>query len=78
MPYRSWPRTHFRINQKSHTIDARLYFRLNTRQIIRGRGTDNEVSTNNTNTFHLGTRVPTVGHIDISRLEQQWETGKVS
>lgn len=62
---------------KISTVDARRYFRLNTRQIIRGRGTDNEVSTNNINVFHLGTRVPTVGHIEIG-CEQQWETGKVS
>jgi len=45
--------------------------RLNTRRIVRGRGTDRQqptISQNidnpiNTNTFYLGTRVPSVGSI---------------
>jgi hypothetical protein len=66
-----------RISLKSHRDHRRRYFRLNTRQIVRGRGTDGEVSTNNTNMFHLGTaRVPTVGGIEVDR-ERQWDTEKV-
>ncbi|KAK2463367.1 hypothetical protein APHAL10511_004593 [Amanita phalloides] len=47
---------------------------LNTRRIFHGRGTDDE-KTNNTNIFHLGTRVPTVGRIEAH--EAQWQTGKI-
>jgi len=49
----------------------RAYFihRLNTRRIIRGRGTDHEEhTTNNTNMFRLGTRMPSMG----SELER-WD-----
>ncbi|PFH51226.1 hypothetical protein AMATHDRAFT_191716 [Amanita thiersii Skay4041] len=46
---------------------------LNTRRTVRGQGTDREATTNNTNMFHLGTRVPTVGRIDV----ETWNTGKL-
>ncbi|KAF8994484.1 hypothetical protein BDQ17DRAFT_1366867 [Cyathus striatus] len=37
---------------------------LNTRRQVRGRGTDRQGDTNNTNLFHLGTRMPSVGVVD--------------
>ncbi|KAF7768668.1 hypothetical protein Agabi119p4_7911 [Agaricus bisporus var. burnettii] len=44
---------------------------LNTRRQVRGRGTEQEgaTATNNTNMFHLGTRVPSMGPYDTD----QWE-----
>jgi len=43
---------------------------LNTRRSIRGRGTDNQGRTsNNTNMFHLGTRMPSMGPSDL----QYWD-----
>jgi hypothetical protein len=44
---------------------------LNTRRQVRGRGTEQEgnTNTNNTNMFHLGTRVPSMGPYDT----EQWE-----
>jgi len=39
---------------------------LNTRRSIRGRGTDHQgATTNNTNMFHLGTRMPSMGPNDL-------------
>ncbi|KAF8158031.1 hypothetical protein B0H34DRAFT_707237 [Crassisporium funariophilum] len=43
---------------------------LNTRRAIRGRGTDHQgVTSNNTNMFHLGTRMPSMGPNDLN----QWD-----
>ncbi|PPQ64158.1 hypothetical protein CVT24_008793 [Panaeolus cyanescens] len=44
---------------------------LNTRRSVRGRGTDEqgEVS-NNTNMFHLGTRMPSMGPNDLERWDK--------
>ncbi|CAA7265487.1 unnamed protein product [Cyclocybe aegerita] len=43
---------------------------LNTRRSIRGRGTDKQgVTTNNTNMFHLGTRMPSMGPNDL----EEWD-----
>lgn len=40
---------------------------LNTRRAIRGRGTDHQGATsNNTNMFHLGTRMPSMGPNDLN------------
>jgi hypothetical protein len=48
--------------------------RLNTRRTIRGRGTDRQgATTNNTNMFHLGTRMPSMGPADLGN----WDSGKV-
>ncbi|KAG7445532.1 uncharacterized protein BT62DRAFT_1006510 [Guyanagaster necrorhizus] len=48
---------------------------LNTRRIVRGKGTDKQgTTTNNTNLFHLGTRMPSMGHIDVD----QWDNSPVS
>lgn len=50
----------------THFILSKLYAisymaTLNTRRMVRGRGTDNQGATsNNTNLFHLGTRVPSL------------------
>jgi hypothetical protein len=46
---------------------------LNTRKVVRGRGTDKQQPTlsqninshTNTNTFYLGTRIPSVGTVDL-------------
>ncbi|KAF9020835.1 hypothetical protein BDZ89DRAFT_1071947 [Hymenopellis radicata] len=39
---------------------------LNTRRIVRGQGTDKQgTTTNNTNMFHLGTRMPSMGPVDM-------------
>ncbi|KAF9068195.1 hypothetical protein BDP27DRAFT_1224764 [Rhodocollybia butyracea] len=35
--------------------------RLNTRRVVAGKGTDKQGTTNDTNMFHLGTRVPSAG-----------------
>ncbi|KAJ3793839.1 hypothetical protein GGU11DRAFT_759634 [Lentinula aff. detonsa] len=44
---------------------------LNTRRVIRGKGTDRQNTTaNHTNIFHLGTRVPSMGPSDMAG----WET----
>jgi len=46
---------------------------LNTRRVVRGKGTDrqgNTASNNNTNMFHLGTRIPSLG----PREMDGWET----
>ncbi|KAJ3751410.1 hypothetical protein DFH05DRAFT_1387366 [Lentinula detonsa] len=46
-------------------------FRLNTRRVVRGKGTDRQNTTaNHTNIFHLGTRVPSMGPSDMAG----WET----
>ncbi|KIK70082.1 hypothetical protein GYMLUDRAFT_67341 [Collybiopsis luxurians FD-317 M1] len=43
---------------------------LNTRRVVRGRGTDKQgTTTNHTNMFHLGTRVPSVGPNDMDGWE---------
>lgn len=45
---------------------------LNTRRTIRGRGTDAQggaTATNNTNMFHLGTRVPSMAPTDLNRWD---------
>lgn len=54
---------------------------LNTRRTIRGRGTDRQGGTtattkqdNNTNMFHLGTRLPSMGPNDFAA----WDTGKTA
>jgi hypothetical protein len=46
-------------------------FRLNTRRTIRGRGTDAQggATTNNTNMFHLGTRLPSMAPTDLDRWD---------
>ncbi|KAL0580459.1 hypothetical protein V5O48_001529 [Marasmius crinis-equi] len=38
---------------------------LNTRRVVRGKGTDRQESSNHTNMFHLGTRAPTMGPRDM-------------
>ncbi|KAK0187650.1 hypothetical protein F5146DRAFT_1141111 [Armillaria mellea] len=49
--------------------------RLNTRRIVRGKGTDKQGTTsNNTNMFHLGTRMPSMAPIDVD----QWDNSPVS
>ncbi|KAF9465361.1 hypothetical protein BDZ94DRAFT_1214896 [Collybia nuda] len=46
---------------------------LNTRRTVRGRGTDRQgATTNNTNMFHLGTRMPSMGPADLGN----WDSGK--
>jgi len=40
---------------------------LNTRRTVRGRGTDRQGATNNTNMFHLGTRLPSMGPEELSK-----------
>ncbi|SJL07954.1 uncharacterized protein ARMOST_11312 [Armillaria ostoyae] len=48
---------------------------LNTRRIVRGKGTDKQGTTsNNTNMFHLGTRMPSMAPIDVD----QWDNSPVS
>ncbi|KAK0457411.1 uncharacterized protein EV420DRAFT_1643753 [Desarmillaria tabescens] len=48
---------------------------LNTRRIVRGKGTDKQGTTsNNTNMFHLGTRMPSMAPIDAG----QWDNSPVS
>ncbi|KAJ2913365.1 hypothetical protein MD484_g7047, partial [Candolleomyces efflorescens] len=44
---------------------------LNTRRTIRGRGTDAQggATTNNTNMFHLGTRLPSMAPTDLDRWD---------
>lgn len=42
--------------------------RLNTRRTVRGRGTDRQGATNNTNMFHLGTRMPSMGPEELSKV----------
>jgi hypothetical protein len=43
---------------------------LNTRRVVRGRGTDRQgTTTNHTNMFHLGTRVPSMGPTDLEGWE---------
>lgn len=46
--------------------------RLNTRRTVRGRGTDKQggTTTNNTNMFHLGTRMPSMGPSDLERWDK--------
>ncbi|KAG7085326.1 hypothetical protein E1B28_002893 [Marasmius oreades] len=46
---------------------------LNTRRIVRGKGTDRQVTSNNTNLFHLGTRVSAVVG-PRTDLEDGWES----
>jgi len=44
---------------------------LNTRRSVRGRGTEKEgATTNNTNMFHLGTRMPSMGPEDLGRWDK--------
>lgn len=46
------------------------YNRLNTRRQVRGRGTEQQGdTTNHTNMFHLGTRMPSMGPNDLD----QWD-----
>ncbi|KAJ3844055.1 hypothetical protein F5878DRAFT_637615 [Lentinula raphanica] len=48
---------------------------LNTRRVIRGRGTDKQnTTTNHTNMFHLGTRVPSLGPSDMTGWETAYTT----
>ncbi|KAJ3763324.1 hypothetical protein EV360DRAFT_78485 [Lentinula raphanica] len=48
---------------------------LNTRRVIRGRGTDKQnTTTNHTNMFHLGTRVPSLGPSDMAGWETAYTT----
>lgn len=43
-----------------------LDYSLNTRRELRGRGTEEQGNTtNNTNMFHLGTRIPSMGPNDL-------------
>ncbi|KAJ3891392.1 hypothetical protein GG344DRAFT_65443 [Lentinula edodes] len=48
---------------------------LNTRRVVRGRGTDKQnTTTNRTNMFHLGTRVPSMGPTDMDGWETAYTT----
>ncbi|KAJ3879361.1 hypothetical protein F5051DRAFT_427412 [Lentinula edodes] len=47
---------------------------LNTRRVVRGRGTDKQNTTNRTNMFHLGTRVPSMGPTDMDGWETAYTT----
>ncbi|KAJ3809304.1 hypothetical protein F5876DRAFT_44159 [Lentinula aff. lateritia] len=48
---------------------------LNTRRVVRGRGTDKQnTTTNRTNMFHLGTRVPSMGPPDMDGWETAYTT----
>ncbi|KAF9258572.1 hypothetical protein L218DRAFT_1080363 [Marasmius fiardii PR-910] len=61
---------------------------LNTRRVVRGKGTDRQGTSNHTNIFHLGTRVPTMGPNDndlegwesaytLTNSQTQLSSGKV-
>ncbi|KDR82516.1 hypothetical protein GALMADRAFT_237853 [Galerina marginata CBS 339.88] len=43
---------------------------LNTRQSIQGRGTEQQAVSNNTNMFHLGTRMPSMGPSDLDEWDK--------
>ncbi|KAJ8085157.1 hypothetical protein PM082_003941 [Marasmius tenuissimus] len=43
---------------------------LNTRRVVRGKGTDKQGTSNNTNMFHLGTRQPSI----VANELDMWET----
>ena len=46
-------------------------YSLNTRRAVRGRGTDRQGNTsNNTNMFHLGTRLPSLGPSDLEHWDK--------
>ncbi|KAJ4467247.1 hypothetical protein J3R30DRAFT_3849561 [Lentinula aciculospora] len=48
---------------------------LNTRRVVRGRGTDKQnTTTNHTNMFHLGTRVPSMPPADMDGWETAYTT----
>jgi len=52
---------------------------LNTRRVVRGRGTDKQgTTTNHTNMFHLGTRVPTMGPTDLEGWEAAYTATSAS
>ncbi|EAU86311.2 hypothetical protein CC1G_08035 [Coprinopsis cinerea okayama7 len=55
----------------TYFILSKLYaISLNTRRQIRGRGTEKQdVTTNNTNMFHLGTRMPSMAPTDLERWD---------
>jgi hypothetical protein len=58
MPYRTWRRMSLLFAVLTRMCLIIADGRVNTRRMVRGRGTDNQGATsNNTNLFHLGTRV---------------------
>jgi hypothetical protein len=74
----------FNVNSQTSLSFAATYFilsklyaisymgTLNTRRKIKGRGTDKQgatLTTDSTNLFHLGTRVPTIGGLDSPAME---------
>ncbi|KAH9480338.1 hypothetical protein JR316_0006936 [Psilocybe cubensis] len=57
-------------NLCSYAINTGVLTRLNTRRTVRGRGTDKQGETSNhTNLFALGTRMPSMGPNDL----EQWD-----
>jgi len=69
--YPSWRRK-ISINlQVWHRGAYGIIFRLNTRRAVRGRGTDRQGNTSNhTNMFHLGTRLPSLGPSDLEHWDK--------